>query len=169
MKAMAGAVLAVGLCHGWATCISAQTDLKTNRTGQNPSPMVEHTRAHPRLKEEKPAGKREKLMIGTLFLPDRLKREGKVPLFLHFHGGTWLPEVAAARLGRTAVVSVQLGSGSGVYARAFADPKAFGELLQEAETKAGVRFEPVGLTAWSAGYGAIREILKVPEYSQRVR
>lgn len=169
MKAMASAVLAVCLCLDLENRVSAQTDLKPARTGQNPSPMVEHTRAHPRLKEEKPAGKREKLKVGTLFLLERLKREGKVPLFLHFHGGTWLPEVAAARHGGTAVVGVQLGSGSGVYARAFADPKTFGELLREAETKAGVRFEPVGLTAWSAGYGAVREVLKVPEYYRRVR
>src|SRR5215813_8873967 len=34
---------------------------------QNPSPMVEHTRAHPRLKEETPPGRREKLELGTLF------------------------------------------------------------------------------------------------------
>ncbi len=142
---------------------------RQNRTSQNPSPMVEHARAHPRLNEEKPAGRHEKLTLGTLFLPDQLRREGQVPLFVHFHGGTWLPEVAAARYGRAAVLAVQLGSGSGVYARAFADPKTFGRLLREAEAKAGVRFGPVGLTAWSAGYGAVREILKVPENYQRVR
>jgi hypothetical protein len=138
------------------------------KTWQNPSPMVEHTRAHPRLKEEHPAGRREKLALGTLFLPEKLKAEGKVPLFLHFHGGTWLPEVAAAGHGM-AVVSVQLGSGSSVYAAAFADPKTFGRLLHEAEEKAGVQFEPIGLTAWSAGYGAVRAILAVPENYERVR
>src|SRR5437016_12204218 len=88
--------------------------------GQNPSPMVEHTRAHPRLKEEKPEGRREKLDVGTLFLPAGLKLEGKVPLFVHFHGAAWLPEVAAVRHGKSAVLSVQLGSGSGVYAKTFA-------------------------------------------------
>jgi hypothetical protein len=137
------------------------------KTGQNPSPMVEHTRSHPRLKEEHPPGRREKLTIGTLFLPEAVKAEGKVPLFVHFHGGTWLPEVAAAGHG-SAVLTVQLGSGSGVYAAAFADPQAFGRLLREAEEKAGVRFDPVGLTSWSAGYGAVRAILRVPENYDRV-
>jgi hypothetical protein len=137
--------------------------------GQNPSPMVEHTRAHPRLKEEKPEGRHEKLEVGTLFLPAGLKAEGKVPLFVHFHGAAWLPEVAAARHGKTAVLSVQLGAGSGVYAKAFADPKRFGKLLKEAEDRVGATYEPLILTAWSAGYGAVREILKVPEYYQRVR
>ncbi|HLJ95719.1 MAG TPA: hypothetical protein VKU02_21260, partial [Gemmataceae bacterium] len=81
----------------------------------------------------------------------------------------WLPEAAAAEHGQAAVISIQLGSGSGVYARAFADPQRFGQLLVEAEQKAGVRFSPVGLTAWSAGYGAVRAILKVPSYYQRVQ
>jgi hypothetical protein len=137
--------------------------------GQNPSPMVEHARAHPRLKEERPAGQRHQLEVGTLFLPEQLKLQGRVPLFLHFHGGTWLPEVAAARHGKAAVIAVQLGAGSRVYAKPFADPKLLGRLLQEAEAKAGVRFEPVGLTSWSAGYGATRAILRVPEYYDRVR
>jgi hypothetical protein len=138
------------------------------RKGQYPSPMVEHTRAHPRLSEEKPAGWREKLTTGTLFVPEKLKREGTLPLFVHFHGGAWLPEVAASKRELTAL-SVQLGSGSGVYSKAFAEPKAFARLLEEAEKKAGVRFEPVCLTAWSAGYGAIRAILRHEENYERVR
>lgn len=134
---------------------------------QNPSPMVEHTRAHPRLKEEHPTGRREKLEVGTLFLPAKLKLKTTTPLLIHFHGGTWLPEVAAARV-NTAVIAIQLGAGSGVYARAFADPNRFRQLLQEAETKMGLKFAPIMLSGWSAGYGAIREILKVPDNYARV-
>jgi hypothetical protein len=136
---------------------------------QYPSPMVETTRAHPRLKEEKPKGRRDKLRVGTLFVPDSVKVQGKIPLFIHFHGSPWLPEVAATTLGRAAVITVQLGTGSAIYGKAFADPATFGELLSEAEANAGVRFEPVGLTAWSAGYGAVRAILKAPEAYERVR
>src|SRR5438105_5835286 len=135
---------------------------------QNPSPMVEHARAHPRLKEEHPAGRREPLALGTLFLPAKLKLKKQTPLLIHFHGGTWLPEVAAARESKTAVISIQLGAGSSAYARPFSDPQRFGQLIEEAEAKAGVKFEPVTLSSWSAGYGAIREILKVPENYSRV-
>ena len=133
---------------------------------QNPSPMVEHTRAHSRLKEETPPGGREPLELGTLFVPAKLK--GRAPLFLHFHGGTWLPEVAAARTGGTAVISIQIGSGSSVYAKPFGDPQLFRRLVTEAETKSGMTFSPISLTAWSAGYGAVREILKTPENYARV-
>jgi hypothetical protein len=139
------------------------------RVGQNPSPMVEHARAHPRLKDERPPGRREKLSVGALFLPEKLRRDGTVPLVVHFHGGTWLPEVAAANDGRWAVISVQLGSGSGVYARAFADPDAFGRLLHDAQMRAGVQFGPVGLSGWSAGYGAVRAILRTETSYQRIQ
>jgi hypothetical protein len=134
---------------------------------QNPSPMVEHTRAHPRLKEETPPGRREKLEVGTLFFPAATRAANGAPVLFFFHGGTWLPEVAAAR-DKVAVVSAQLGSGSGVYARAFEDPKRFLALLAEAESKAGVRFGRVMLGGWSAGCGALRQILKEPQAYARV-
>ncbi len=134
---------------------------------QNPSPMVEYTRVHPRLPEEHPTGRREKLELGTLFLPAKLKRKPTMPLLIHFHGGTWLPEVAAARV-NTAVIAIQIGSGSGLYAKAFSAPQTFSQLIKEAEAKTGVTFSPITLSGWSAGYGAIREILKVPENYARV-
>jgi hypothetical protein len=130
--------------------------------------MTQKTRAHPRLKQETPKGRREKLAVGRLFLPEGLKANGPVPLFVHFHGPAWLAEVAASR-NHAAVISVHLGSGSAIYGRAFADARTFGKLLAEAEKKAGAKFGPVGLTCWSAGYGAIRAILKVPDYYDRVR
>jgi len=125
--------------------------------------MVEHTRAHPRLAKTTPPGRRETLELGTLFLPAQLKLKSSTPLLFFFHGGTWLPEVAAARNGHMAVISIQIGAGSGVYAGAFANAQRFSNLLHEAETKAGVKFAPVALGAWSAGCGAIREILKSPD------
>jgi len=136
---------------------------------QSPSPMVEHTRAHPRLRQETPAGDRQALELGALFLPSKLRLKSPAPLLVFFHGGTWLPEVAAARSGKTAVISIQIGAGSGVYAKAFGDPKRFPDLLAEAEAKAGLRFELVTLAGWSAGCGAIREILKSPQAYARVR
>ncbi len=132
---------------------------------QNPSPMVEHTRAHPRLKEESPPGRREKLELGTLFIPAGIERD--VPLLFFFHGGTWLPEVAAAR-NAMALVNVQAGSGSGAYARLFENPERFPALLKEAGDKSGLRFTRVLLGGWSAGCGAVRQILKSPAAYERV-
>ncbi len=150
-------LLACLLSLGWAHAQQAQ----------NPSPMVEHTRAHPRLKEQSPPGRREKLALGTLFLPAGMKAANGAEVLFFFHGGTWLPEVAASQ-NKVAVVTVQAGSGSGTYARLFEDPARFPALLKEAEAKAGVRFGRVVLGGWSAGCGAIRQILKAPDSYARV-
>lgn len=147
----------------WAAITTAQTPPKSN---QNPSPTVEHTRTHERLKEERPPGKRIALTIGNLFVPDKLPENA--PLFIHFHGATWLAEVAAAKH-KSAVIHVQLGNGSSVYARPFAEPRAFSDMLKDAEAKAARKFDFVGLTAWSAGYGAVRAILKDDKHYERVR
>jgi hypothetical protein len=136
---------------------------------QNPSPMVEHTRAHPRLTQDSPKGRREQLSVGTLFIPAKLQKAKRLPLFIHFHGAAWVAETAAARSGRFAVISVQTGSGSTVYAKQFSDHALFDSMLREASEKTGVVFGPISLTAWSAGHGAIREILSVPEYYARVQ
>jgi hypothetical protein len=138
---------------------------------QNPSPMVEHTREHPRLAETKPPGRREALDLGALFLPERLApkrgRTRTVPLAVVFHAGAWLPEVAGHEA-ETAVVGVQLAAGSGGYAAAVAEASRFPSLLDEAERKAGVRFRPVTLVGWSAGCGALRELLRQPDSVSRV-
>ena len=134
---------------------------------QNPSPMVEHTREHPRLAQESPSGRREKLDSGTLFVPAGVSSADDLPVLFFFHGGTWLPEMAAAKNG-IAVFSVQAGNGSGSYARLFENPDRFAALLKEVEAKSGLHFGRVLLGGWSAGCGAIREILKSPAAYQRV-
>lgn len=134
---------------------------------QNPSPMVEHTRPHRRLPEQKPPGDRAQLTAGTLFLPAGWKPGKDATLLLFFHGGQWLPEVAAAG-NRLAVVTIQAGSGSAVYARLFQPPDRFPALLHEAEDHARARFAHILLGGWSAGCGAIRQILETPASYARV-
>jgi hypothetical protein len=126
---------------------------------QNPSPMVEHTREHPRIKEESPVGRRETLEMGTLFIPAAMKSADYGTLFVFFHGGTWLPEFAAAANG-VAVIAVQAGTGSSSYTRLFENPGRFLGLVRQAESKAGGHFSRVLLGGWSAGCGAVRQILK---------
>ena len=132
---------------------------------QDPSPMVEHTRQHRRLAKQTPAGRREPLAIGTLYLPPSLR--GTKTLLLFFHGEPWIAELAGRR-NHMAVISEVAGNGSGVYVRLFLDPQTFPALLTEAETKAKVHFTRVILGGWSAGCGALRQILKSPESYARV-
>jgi len=126
--------------------------------------MVEHTRAHPRLPQETPVGRREKLELGTLFIPAGQKPHA---LFFFFHGAPWVAEVAA-ETNRVAVVTEQAGSGSATYARLFADTTRFLKLVDEAQSKSGLHFDRVLVGGWSAGCGAVREILKSPNSYTRV-
>ena len=123
---------------------------------------------HPRLPHIAPGGRRETLTAGTLFIPQKLVRKKRMPLLVHFHGAAWVAETAAAKDGRWAVVSVETGEGSEVYAQQFSDRALFGKMLSDASRKTAIRFSPIVLSAWSAGYGAIREILEVPGYYRRV-
>ncbi len=153
----------IAVCVALLTGALAQTAPAPAK--QNPSPMTDTTRAHQRIEERQRAGRRMNLSLGTLFLPQNVDRQHRVPLVVHFHGAAWLAEVSAEEFdARAAVLAVHLGSGSGVYGRAFSNPARFRELLDEASRAMGanadVRFDPVILTGFSAGYGAIREILR---------
>jgi hypothetical protein len=135
---------------------------------QNPSPMVEHTREHPRLTQQTPPGMRKQLELGTLFVPEKVRKARGARLLVFFHGGNWLPEVAVARRRNMAVVTVQAGAGSSTYARLFSDPARFPKLIAEAESAGGMSFGEIDLGGWSAGCGALRQILKDPDSYLRV-
>lgn len=130
--------------------------------------MVDHTRAHLRPEESTPPGKRHPLNVGTLFVPEQLRPRDGGPLWIHFHGAPWLAERAAARIGRVPVVTVQLGEGSDVYRTPFVDDATLDVLMKQAEEKAGAAFSSLILSSWSAGYGAVREILRKPKSYERV-
>jgi len=132
---------------------------------QNPSPMVDNTRAHKQVARIELRGNRIPLSLGTLFIPDRARNHSRISLIIHFHGATWLAEQSATQFdARAAVLTVNLGAGSGIYSQAFADPTRFRTLLTEASGAVSppgtMRFDAVVLTSFSAGYGAVREILK---------
>ena len=135
---------------------------------QNPSPMVEHTRAHPRLTQQSPSGDRYPLPLGTLFVPQGLRRDRPATLLFFFHGGEWLPELAASRQRQMAVVRVQAGAGAGSYVQLFLDPTRFLSLISAAESVSHMHFGQIALGGWSAGCGAIRQILLDPASYDRV-
>jgi hypothetical protein len=152
--------------------IGAQAPAVPPSAPQNPSPMVEHTRAHGRIPQQQPPGKRRSF-TGPLdkpvqvFVPLGADRARSLRLVIHFHGASFIPEVAASWLGPEYVVAtVNLGSGSGVYDRTFTDPAAYDSLLERITRETSlalersVSFTRVTLAGFSAGHGAIRAILR---------
>jgi hypothetical protein len=126
--------------------------------------MTETVRRHERVPKTEVKGQRWTLSVGTLLLPESARVRDTIALYIHFHGAPWLPEWSVQQQDRNAaVLTVQLGAGSGVYAQPFKDQTKFVSLLDEAAKALSpnrpVRFHPVVLSGWSAGYGAIREIL----------
>lgn len=130
--------------------------------------MVENTRPHPRLEKRDTPGTRVNLSVGELFVPGGLKSAKKTPLLVHFHGAPWVPEQVIAGKHKAAVLAVELGAGSSVYARPFREPASFATLLDEASRAAHTQFSPIVVSGWSAGYGAIREILRVDANVARI-
>jgi hypothetical protein len=144
-------------------------------SSQNPSPMSDSTRPHPRVERYEVPGQRATLSLGTLYIPPSFEAAKPFPLLVHFHGAPWLVEHhVREKLPDAALVTVQIGSGSRVYAEAFGDPARFGALLAEVSsglaklTGKAVAWESVTLTSFSAGYGAIRSILKQPGDARRI-
>jgi len=176
-----GRVAGVALV-GLAALLRAQTPTAppVPPASQNPSPMVEATRAHERL-TPKDLGGVTRSFVGPagkpveVWMPDSARGRDVVDLVVHFLGAAWLPEQAVAALRRnTAAAVVNIGAGSGVYHRAFSDPAVFDSLLsgvtRELSAAAGkpLRVGRVTLSGFSAGHGAIRVILREPRHFARV-
>jgi len=114
-----------------------------------------------------------------LFLPEgcKIPEDGEVFLTVHFHAASWFAREEHARRGATNPLLTYSGmEGSSRYKKPFLDRDLFRRLLdlivQEIAKKFDrkeIRIPEVEITSFSAGYGAVREILKSPEYVSMIR
>ena len=136
---------------------------------QNPSPMVEYTRAHHRVPFDSvsdagipvdlPGG-----LQGKLYVPNKWKNENRVHLAIHFHGDSRVAQYAVAQQPEPWVLfHCHWGSGSAAYSRPIEEIGADAFLDCCWEYAAGFNsFEPVqeaygGNTAYVAyGVGDIK-------------
>lgn len=111
------------------------------------------------------------LEMGRMLMPKRgaLTADNGFDVMIHFHGGNAVRKMIADSARGIFVVGIDLGAGSGAYGRPFSDPKVFRDLLGEIKRgvaeytgKPSAHIRKLGLTGWSAGYGAIRAILRQP-------
>lgn len=127
-----------------------------------------------------PPGRRAVLDVegATLFVPEgyRPGPDGSVDVVLHLHGGPAVVEPALVEAGFPAVLVAFNRKGlSSVYSRPFADPTLFPRLLDEAMRAVrgfGLAGAPkpgrVVVSSFSAGFGGVRELLKVPAHVDRI-
>jgi len=114
--------------------------------------------------------------MGQMIAPGKggIARDGSFDVMFHFHGHEPVRKEWVHVMDGAVLVGIDLGIGSGPYQSVFRTPGTFETLVHSVEkamadktgnAKAHVR--KVGLSAWSAGYGAVVEILN-QDYGKRI-
>lgn len=107
--------------------------------------------------------------LGQMLIPARggVTKDGKFDVVIHFHGHDPVKKEWTKVADGAVLVGITLGIGSGVYQQTFSNPSAFKELIAsvekgvaEARGLKSAKVRKVGLSAWSAGYGAVEQILR---------
>ena len=154
-----------------AACTSSPRVSPPPPAFQNPSPMVERSRAHDRLTPRERPGRTDTL-TGILprpvhlFVPAGVHAARAPRLLVHFLGPAFIAVEAAARADSTMVVAtVNLTAGSSAYEQPFRDITTWHRLLEAVDstlytqTTGSASRGRVYLSAFSAGNGAVRAIL----------
>jgi len=120
------------------------------------------------------------LSTGELFIPDYFKPSpeiNKVNVFVHFHGPMWLSKehFYCAHPENSIHINISFQGLSGVYSKPFSDETLFQKILNEAlektKEKVGIKeltVDKIYISSFSAGFGAVREILKKDEYYDKI-
>lgn len=110
-----------------------------------------------------------KLSLGRIAIPQKGGHTADYgyDVVVHFHGQTALRTTLAQIAKGVAFVGIDLGLGSGPYSDEFTSRQAWPTLRDSIENalkaqsgSADAHIRHVALSAWSAGYGAVNEILK---------
>ncbi len=111
------------------------------------------------------------ISIGQLLAPESggITKSGSFDLVVHFHGHYPIRKEFVKTAKGIVLVAVDLGVSSAPYTSAFSSPQVFERLLDSVEKemarrsgKDKARVRKLALSSWSAGYGAIQQILQQP-------
>ncbi len=96
-----------------------------------------------------------------------VRKDGGFDLILHFHGHEPVRKEFVKTATGVVLVGIDLGIGSGAYQTGFGAPETFTKLVKSVEVEMAKRsgnpsahVRKLGLSAWSAGYGALDSILR---------
>jgi len=148
------------------TSINAQT--------QNPSPMVELSRTHDRVKIEEVSGQKytiENLLAKPIeiYIPKQYLNHDSLSLLIHFHGSSYVPIYAVENSNKPFILAIiNLGHGSSAYETVFKNNESFSELITTISDSTNIQFTKIYISSFSAGYGAVRAILNNSEYFKMI-
>ncbi len=168
------------VCCGAVTSLAAATELPAWVTAK-PTPETQHQKTasergvSPCFTPEPGFGSyehwRRGLSQGQFIMPRRggVRADGSFDLMVHFHGHEAVRKEWVQVMDGAMLAGIDLGLGSGPYESAFASPQAFEDLVASIERavakergRSHAHVRHLGLSAWSAGYGAIQNILAQP-------
>lgn len=112
----------------------------------------------------------QNVSTGQMIAPHQggVTKKGSFDLVVHFHGHEPIRKEFVKTADGIVLVGIDLGIGSGAYASGFAYADRFTNLLDSVEAQMSRRtgkpakVRKIALSAWSAGYGAIEQILRQP-------
>ena len=151
---------------------SAEKEAKPGQIDQFPSPMVDYIRRHERIENMDVPGVSIVLKDALskpveVYYTDQSNESGPMDLLIHFHGSSYVPKHAVYDSDHPLLLAVvNLGSGSSVYENAFQNKSTFPGLVEmiyrTASGRKAAKIKPfrIYLSSFSAGYGAVRAILK---------
>lgn len=117
------------------------------------------------------------ISMGQMIMPVRggITKSGGFDVVIHFHGHEAIRKEFVKAADGAVLVGIDLGIGSGAYSSAFSSPQAFKDLVESIEKEVAkqrglpsAKARKIALSAWSAGYGAVQEILNQEEGKERV-
>jgi hypothetical protein len=109
--------------------------------------------------------------IGQVLMPHKggVTKKGSFDLVIHFHGHEPIRKEFVKNADGIVLVGIDLGISSGPYGTTFSSPYVFTNLLRSIEAAvakhAGIKAAKIrnlALSSWSAGYGALDQILRQP-------
>ncbi len=113
----------------------------------------------------------QSVSVGHMVAPHKggITKAGGFDLIVHFHGHEPIRKEFVKAAKGVVLVGIDLGIGSGAYANGFAAPHVFTGLIASIEAAVAKRtgnkkafVRKLALSSWSAGYGAIEQILRQP-------
>jgi hypothetical protein len=108
----------------------------------------------------------------TLFVPEvcNARQSRAMRLVIHFHTIDWFAIQEHLRRGLAdPLVVFNAGEGSTVYRKAFENPSRLARIVALVEDQLNARITSMDISSCSAGYGAVREIIKNPAYVKMIR
>ncbi|MBK6519488.1 MAG: hypothetical protein IPM79_35610 [Polyangiaceae bacterium] len=115
--------------------------------------------------------------MGQMMMPARggVTKDGRFDVVIHFHGHDPVRKEFVRVMDGAVLVGITLGIGSGAYSQAFGSPQAFKDLIASVEDEVAkqrglksAKVRKLALSAWSAGYGAVEQILRQEAGKERV-